>query len=132
MEASKSFSSETCNKWLHDYQRVGKALHDMLSRLQWLVNHEEVILKKLQLVGLVSAGKLPRHNLLCTDTKVSNLGLHCQVLRMNYAEGSVCVLSRDELYRVPTTVKESSELLKLLLSIWRMKVHIPSPHYQIV
>lgn len=56
MEAARAFESETCSKWLHDYQKVGKSLHDMLYRLQWLVNQDETALGKLQLVGLVSAG----------------------------------------------------------------------------
>lgn len=56
MEAARTFESETCSKWLHDYQKVGKSLHDMLYRLQWLVNQEEKVMEKLQLVGLVSAG----------------------------------------------------------------------------
>lgn len=56
MEAARTFESETCSKWLHDYQKVGKSLHDMLYRLQWLVNQDETVLEKLQLVGLVSAG----------------------------------------------------------------------------
>lgn len=57
MEAARTFESETCSKWLHDYQKVGKSLHDMLYRLQWLVNQEEKVMEKLQLVGLVSAGR---------------------------------------------------------------------------
>lgn len=112
MEAAKVFAGETCNKWLHDYQKVGKALHDMLYRLQWVVNKEEVILQKLQLVGLVSAG------------------LHCQVLRMGYAGGYVCVLSRDELRKVPTRVPDLLLLCELLLSIWRMKVCISFPEFR--
>lgn len=66
MEATKNFVSETGSKWLHDYQKVAKALHDMLYRLQWLVNQEDTTLEELQLVGLVSAGKLRLHH-----------GIHC-------------------------------------------------------
>lgn len=57
MEASSSFISETGTKWLLDYRKVAKALHDMLFRLQSLVDHDSALLEKLQVAGLVSAGK---------------------------------------------------------------------------
>ncbi|RPA90952.1 hypothetical protein L873DRAFT_1820248 [Choiromyces venosus 120613-1] len=106
MEASRTFSSEKQTKWLKDYQKVAKALHDMLFRLQSAVKQEPSLLEKIQVAGLVSAG------------------LDCQVLRMSYAGGHVCILSRDKRYRVPAEVTESAELLHLLFSIWRMKMII--------
>lgn len=65
-------------------------------------------------------------------------GLHCQVVRVSYGGGHICLLSHDELRWVPTKVPDLPLLLQLLLSIWRMKVsmshtlytennHLPEP-----
>lgn len=43
---------------------------------------------------------------------------------MNYAGGYLSLLSRDESEVLPTAVANLEDLLKLLLSIWRMKVSI--------
>lgn len=40
---------------------------------------------------------------------------------MTYAKGHVCILSRDQLFHVPTTV-EPRRFCPLLLSIWRMEM----------
>ncbi|KAG0639742.1 hypothetical protein HOY80DRAFT_67145 [Tuber brumale] len=104
VEASKTFGSETDTKWLRDSRKVAKALHDMLFLLQADVNTSQ--LKELQVAGLVSAG------------------LDCQVLRMSYADGHVCILNRDERRTIPATITKSLELGQVLLSIWRMKVSI--------
>lgn len=56
MEAARTFEGETSNKWLHDYQKTAKSLHDMLYRIQSHANQDEPFLEKLQLAGLVSAG----------------------------------------------------------------------------
>jgi hypothetical protein len=49
-------------------------------------------------------------------------GLHCQVLRMSYASGYVCLLSCDTLCQVPQTPSELPLLFQLLGSVLRMKV----------
>lgn len=55
-------------------------------------------------------------------------GLHCQVVRVSYGGGHICLLSHDELRCVPTKVPDLPLLLQLLLSIWRMKVSaLPTP-----
>lgn len=126
MEAARTFESETCSKWLHDYQKVGKSLHDMLYRLQWLVNQEEKVMEKLQLVGLVSAGRFSQFSHTPIMLKFE-IGLHCQVVRVSYGSGHICLLSRDDLRYVPTKVPDLPHLLQLLLSVWRMKVRISSP-----
>lgn len=103
METSKTFDGETSSKWLCDTRKVAKSLHGMLYRLQRHVKQDGEILREMHMAGLVSAG------------------LHCQVLRMTYAKGHVCILSRDQLLHVPTTM-EPRRLCPLLLSIWRMKM----------
>lgn len=57
IEGARSFGGVTCTKWLQDSRRVAKALHDMLSHLQDELSCQDIILGKLQVVGLVSAGK---------------------------------------------------------------------------
>ncbi|KAI5846631.1 hypothetical protein DFP73DRAFT_395187 [Morchella snyderi] len=103
MEGSRAFVSETGTKWLHDYGKVAKALHDMMYSLQSEVGNEVAALEKLHLAGVVSAG------------------LHCQVLRMSYAKGYVCLLSCDTLCQVPQTASELPLLFQLLGSVLRMK-----------
>ncbi|KAG0129986.1 hypothetical protein HOY82DRAFT_610152 [Tuber indicum] len=97
VETSKTFGGEVDTKWLYDSRKVAKGLHDILFLLQADVDTSQ--LKELQVAGLVSAG------------------LTFQVLRMSYAEGHVCILSRDEQRTIPATVKKSLELGKVLLSI---------------
>jgi hypothetical protein len=77
METSKSFAGVTCTKWLQDYHKVAKVLHDMLFRLEGQISHDDRILSKLQVVGLVCAG-------VCYDPS------HCSLL----------VMLRDFEYRV--------------------------------
>ncbi|PWW78974.1 hypothetical protein C7212DRAFT_341584 [Tuber magnatum] len=108
METSKAFHLEGATKWLHDYLKVAKCLHDILFLLHCEVNHEASLLEELQVAGLVSAG------------------LDCQVLRMSYGGGYVCILSREKRRTIPATLSKSGQLLKLLFSIWRFKTIVDS------
>lgn len=119
METSRTFDGETSSKWLCDTRKVAKSLHGMLYRLQGHVKQDGVILREMHMAGLVSAGNGSISFMSLPDRY--NTGLHCQVLRMTYAKGHVCILSRDQLLHVPTTM-EPRRLCPLLLSIWRMKV----------
>lgn len=56
---------------------------------------------------------------------VSNIGLHCQLLRMNYAQGHVCLLSADDPRDVPTKVNDYEPLFALLVSFWKFRVSVP-------
>lgn len=104
IEGSKAFVSERNTKWLHDYRKVAKALHDMLYSLQSQVGNDVDALGRLHLAGVVNAG------------------LHCQVLRMSYASGYVCLLSCDTLCQVPKTPSQLPLLFQLLGSVLRMKM----------
>ncbi|RUP46784.1 hypothetical protein BC936DRAFT_146528 [Jimgerdemannia flammicorona] len=71
VEVAKTFRGMKSTKWLTDNLKLAKALHDMLVRLELLVDNRESLVKKLQVVGLV------------------NSGLKCQVLQMNHPNGCV-------------------------------------------
>ncbi|KAL7270019.1 hypothetical protein RUND412_007284 [Rhizina undulata] len=103
VEAAGKYEGEMSKKWHHDSLKLIKVLHDMLSRLERLIDNDDVILRKLCVTGIICAG------------------LHCQILQLNYADGYTCVLSRTQIHRVPATVQGLPELLALLLSVQRMK-----------
>lgn len=56
MEVARSFRDVTSSKWLGDDFKLTKALRDMLFRLHELVDHDNSIVKKLQVVGVLNAG----------------------------------------------------------------------------
>lgn len=56
MEVARSFRGVTSSKWLGDSFKLAKALRDMLFRLHELVDHDNTITKKLQVVGVFNAG----------------------------------------------------------------------------
>lgn len=103
METSKTFEGGTSNKWLCDTKKAAKSLHGMLYRLQGHVKQDGVILREMHMAGLVSAGNGSISFMSLPDRY--NAGSHCQVLRMTYAKGHVCILSRGQLLRVPTTME---------------------------
>lgn len=57
MEGSRAFVSERNTKWLNDYAKVAKALHDMMYSLQAEVGGDVEALGRLRLAGVVSAGE---------------------------------------------------------------------------
>lgn len=56
MEVARTFNGITSSKWLGDSFKLAKALRDMLFRLHGLVDHNEAIVKRLQVVGVFNAG----------------------------------------------------------------------------
>ncbi|RUP44941.1 hypothetical protein BC936DRAFT_148828 [Jimgerdemannia flammicorona] len=52
VEVARTFRSIKSTKWLTDNLKLAKVLHDMLVRLELLVNNQESVVKKLQVVGL--------------------------------------------------------------------------------
>lgn len=126
MEHAKKFTGDTSRKWVSDSLKVAKVLHDMLYHLEPRVNHSLPILKRLPMVGLVTGGKCWNCNpyFKAILLMVSNIGLHCQLLRMNYAQGHICLLSADEPRVVPTQVKDYEPLFALLVSFWKFRVSI--------
>ncbi|RUP47013.1 hypothetical protein BC936DRAFT_146227 [Jimgerdemannia flammicorona] len=103
VEVAKSFRGVKSTKWLTDSLKLAKTLHDMLFRLEELVDHQDSLVKKLRVVGLV------------------NSGLKCQILQMSHPNGYVCLLERNELLEVPTVVENLRDLFMLLKGIWQMK-----------
>lgn len=65
IEGSKAFVSERNTKWLNDYHKVAKALHDMLYSLQSVVGNDAAVLEKLHLAGIVNAGKQSSDRWVC-------------------------------------------------------------------
>lgn len=55
---------------------------------------------------------------------ILNTGLHCQLLRMHYVQGHVCLLSVDDPRDVPTKVGDYEPLFALLVSFWKFRVSI--------
>lgn len=61
MEVARSFRGVTSSKWLGDTFKLAKALRDMLFRLHELVDHDNDMAKKLQVVGVFNAGMSRTH-----------------------------------------------------------------------
>lgn len=55
VEHARGYQGETGRKWREDTLKLAKVLHDMLTRVEPLVDSEEAF-KSLQVVGLVTAG----------------------------------------------------------------------------
>lgn len=56
-EAGPLFKGVDATKWLEDNHKLVKALHNMLSRLQRrLVKQDGVVLRDLQMVGILTSG----------------------------------------------------------------------------
>lgn len=123
-ETGPLFESVNATKWLQDNHKLAKALHDMLSRLQRVVKQDGEVLRSLQMVGIVTSGESvwiyfrPQKK----KTNRQNKGLHCQVVRVTYAKGYICLLSREPLREVPTAVDDLQCLLEFLVGIWGAKV----------
>ncbi|RUS32963.1 hypothetical protein BC938DRAFT_473649 [Jimgerdemannia flammicorona] len=76
----------------------------MLVRLCEFVHFEEGKTRQLQVVGLLHAG------------------LKLQVLRIGSPKGYVSVFKREALNEVPVEVEKLKDLIKLLASVWQMKI----------
>lgn len=107
MEVARTFNSVKSTKWLGDSFKLAKALRDMLFRLHELVDNDETIVKKLQVVG------------------VTNAGLSFQYVRMSHPNGYVCLLQREKLQQVPKVVQGVVDLLHLLMNVVQVKVGGP-------
>lgn len=83
-----------------DSLKVVKALHDMIA---------ELAVPSTQAIGLVTAG------------------WRCQLLRMVYAQGYICVVGADKVRKIPTPLEGVAPLLELLVMVWKMNV-IPTVH----
>jgi hypothetical protein len=93
-------------KWLSDNAKLQKVLRDMLSRLVTLVDNDPQIVRRLQVVG------------------ISTAGLHLQVTRLCHRKGYVCLSTREQLFSVPDDVMQVKQLLLLLVAVVRTKVCI--------
>lgn len=105
MEVARSYS-QTSSKCLKDTYKLAKALRDMLHRLHERVDHNEDIIRKLQVVGVCCAG------------------LSIQTVRMGCWKGGVTVLTKDPALEVPVSVKEIAGLCKVIAGVQRMKVRL--------
>ncbi|KAH0614004.1 uncharacterized protein H6S33_005890 [Morchella sextelata] len=103
MEVARTFNGVTSSKWLGDFFKLAKALRDMLFRLHGLVDHDEAVVKKLQVVG------------------VFNAGLSFQLIRMSHPKGFVCLLNAEKMQQVPNSVQELVKLFKVLMNVALMK-----------
>lgn len=94
-EHARTWLGEVERKWVVDSRKVVKALHDMLYELQT---------PGVQVIGLITAG------------------WRCQLLRMMYAKGYVCLVGADRIRKVPTPQEGIAPLLEMLSLVWKMKV----------
>lgn len=104
IEVAKSFESKRDKRWITDSTKLVWALHAMLSRLHSLVNYDEATIRRLQVVGLVSAG------------------LNLQLIRMNGLNRNVSLLERGKIRSVPTTVTSLKSIFTIMLTIVKFKV----------
>lgn len=93
-------------KWLSDKAKVGKALREMINRLDIEANCERRVLDKLQVVG------------------ISTAGLTMQVSRMSRQKGYVCLLTVNQPVQIPHSVEQFRELLVFLAGFLRVKLLI--------
>lgn len=135
MEHARRFAGEKDEKWVADTHKVVKVLHDMLYQLQLHTGGDsQTNLKQLQVVGMVAAGKryersrspgdVPLWRFL-TDCRV---GWSCQLLRMVYAKGYMCLLCGDDVRKIPNSTDKISDLLELLGVLWRFRVSLSYFH----
>lgn len=125
MEVARSFRDVTSSKWLGDDFKLTKALRDMLFRLHELVDHDNSIVKKLQVVGVLNAGtSRTQPELALSINSDLSPGLALQIIHMNHPNGYVCLLQREKLQHVPTSVQDLMKLLHLLKRVSQMKVSI--------
>lgn len=104
MEVARSYSGETSSKWLGDTFKLAKALRDMLHRLHVRVNHDENVVRRLQVVGVFCAG------------------VKIQTIRMGCWKGGVAVLFKDTVMEVPVDIEGITELCKVIAGVQRIKV----------
>ncbi|KAI5838943.1 hypothetical protein DFP73DRAFT_615846 [Morchella snyderi] len=103
-EHARYFAGEKEKKWVADTLKVVKVLHDMLYHLQMHVHPDSPSgLGGLHVVGMVTAG------------------WRCQFLRMVYGKGYICLLSTDDVRKIPTSVENISSLLELLGFLWKTR-----------
>lgn len=92
MEVAKSFRDVTSSKWLNDNFKLAKALRDMLFRLHELVDHDNAITKRLQVVGVLNAGtSRTGHNLHYSLTRIELRS--CTTAHTHEPSKRVCVSS---------------------------------------
>lgn len=104
MEVARTLDGGTSStKWLRDTQKLVRALRDMLDRLHQIVEHEPTLVKKLQVVGFITAGRA------------------LMMLRLCHPKGYICVLKNERLLEVPSKVPQLKQLLLLLASVVQMK-----------
>ncbi|KAG0643436.1 hypothetical protein HOY80DRAFT_945688 [Tuber brumale] len=106
MEVARTFTGGvTSTKWLGDAFKLVKALRDMLPRLHELVNGDAEITRRVQVVGVCTAG------------------LALQYVRLGHPGiGHVCLLKREGLVQVPKGVGGGlAELLKVLMTVAQLK-----------
>lgn len=106
MEVARTFTGGvTSTKWLGDAFKLAKALRDMLFRLHELVNGDAGITRRVQVVGVCTAG------------------LALQYVRLGYpGVGYVCLLKREGLVQVPKGVGGGlAELLRVLMTVAQLK-----------
>lgn len=104
MEVARSYTGQTSSKWLGDMFKLAKALRDMLHRLHERVDHDEDVVRKLQVVGV-----------LCAGVKI-------QTVRMGCWKGGVGLLVKDPPMEVPVSVEGLTGLYKVIAGVQRMKV----------
>lgn len=98
-EHGRMYPNENERKWASDKLKAAKVLHDMLA---------ESPSPGFAVVGIVTAA------------------WHCQMMRMGYAKGYICVLNPDQRREVPLYITESTsrELAYLLAMAWNMRVGV--------
>ncbi|KAG0642379.1 hypothetical protein HOY80DRAFT_639417 [Tuber brumale] len=99
-----SVGGVTATKWIGSNFKLIKCLRDMISRLDGIVKGDPQIRRRIQVVG------------------ISTAGLALQFARLGHpGVGYVCLLQREEVIRVPTGVEELPDLLRMLVMVVQMK-----------
>ncbi|RGB40339.1 hypothetical protein C1646_687933 [Rhizophagus diaphanus] len=101
IEVAKKYDE---TKLLADGYKLSKAMHDILICLSRQVHFEETKVRQLRVVGIL------------------HLGLKTQVLHLSSPKGYVSILKREKLLEVPATVENIRDLIRVLTSVWMVKV----------
>jgi hypothetical protein len=101
---SSESPANTERRRLQDTIGLVKVLQDMLFMLHDRVGHNEVTIRKMQVVGFMCAGR------------------KIEMMRMGCWKGSVAVLVKVSPMNVPLRDERALDLLKIIVYVHRMKV----------
>ena len=106
IEVAKTCQGPHDKKQLGDSLKLGKLLKDMFDQLSSVVNHNEAVIKEIEVVGLLHSR------------------LQLQQLLVDYGGGSCLRLIKEVTTNVPVYLNDVMELINMIISILRAKLRV--------